>query len=789
MTDHELEQRLRDWYRSEIPEDEMAPAALRSSLRAIPAAVPAVWRGGTRGRGFTLLAAAALVGLLAGTAIVGAILLNPPPVPPTTPAVWTTTGGMLNNHVNHTATLLPDGRVLVVGAYDSDGAPASAEVYDPSTGSWTATGDMTRGRAEHTATLLPDGRVLVAGGGDSGTARTNTAELYDPSTGSWTATGDMIEARSGHTATLLPDGRVLVAGAGGVEGAASATAELYDPRTGAWTATANMAETHSYHAATLLRDGTVLVAGGTEGATSAELYDPRTGTWTLTGAMIVSRWDATATLLPDGTVLVTGDRNGETSAELYDPGKGTWTATGPMIHGRYSRTTATLLADGKVLVTGGATASLDFHEYASTELYDPRSGIWSASADMGVARRSHTATLLPDGRVLVAGGIPDHAYRSAELYIPGTGRLPSVAPSPHATSVDPSALAPSVQPSTAPIPGRIVYTRWKTLKNGEEDCVTKALFCHRASVFISNDDGSNEREIIPGPYSHLLAASPDGSKLIVTIREAGGDNVYLTDVDGSTRRPLDTHCQSGCLGDFAFSFSADGSRLAFLRTRSGEPGPSGEDLVVTTMDMASGNVVELESSHDFWGRPGLSPDGARVAFGNHVVDVDGSNLQQIAPANLFTEESGVFWAGLAAPQWSPDGSLIALVSFNETFPTNPPERNSQVRMDILVVRPDGTDFQRLTTDTVGPLGTNGPRDFGASFPTWTRDGRIAFSRYPAREEDPFELWVMDADGSTATRVDPSNAVELTALGCVACPYPGTTYHDTGIPSFAFWIPA
>jgi N-acetylneuraminic acid mutarotase len=265
MTDHELEQRLRSWYRAEIPGDETAPAALRSSIPAIPVTVPSAGRrGGTRGRGFTLLAAAALVALLAGTAIVGARLLDPLPGPSATAATWTATGSMPNSHVNHTATLLPDGRVLMVGAYDSDGAPASAELYDPSTGSWKATGDMTRGRAEHTATLLLDGRVLVAGGGDSGTARTNTAELYDPSTGSWTATGDMTEARSGHTATLLPDGRVLVAGAGGDNGVASATAELYDPRTGTWTATANMMERHSYHTSTLLPDGTVLVAGGGE---------------------------------------------------------------------------------------------------------------------------------------------------------------------------------------------------------------------------------------------------------------------------------------------------------------------------------------------------------------------------------------------------------------------------------------------------------------------------------------------------------------------------------------------
>ena len=378
------------------------------------------------------------------------------------------------------------------------------------------------------------------------------------------------------------------------------------------------------------------------------------------------------------------------------------------------------------------------------------------------------------------------------VFAAGSRRMPTPTPAPSIMpSSLPAELAPtSIATSIAPVAGRIVYTRRRTLQNGEEDCATKTHFgCRRASVFVADEDGANERELIPGPWSHVLAASPDGSKLIVSIREASGDHVYLTEVDGSARRLLDTQCQSGCLGDFAFSFSADGSRLAFLRSRSGKSGPSGEDLVVATMDMASGTVVELELSHDFAGRPGLSPDGGRVAFGNHVVDVDGSNLRQIAPADLFTEESGVFSAGLAAPQWSPDGSLIALVSFNETFPTNPPERNSQVRMDLFVVRPDGTDLQRLTTDTVGPLGTNGPRDFGASFPTWTGDGRIVFTRYPAHEEDPFELWVMDTDGSNATRVDPSDAAALTALGCVACPYPGTTYHDTGVPVFAFWIPA
>ena len=283
----------------------------------------------------------------------------------------------------------------------------------------------------------------------------------------------------------------------------------------------------------------------------------------------------------------------------------------------------------------------------------------------------------------------------------------------------------------------------------------------------------------------MLAASPDGSKLIVSIRESDEDHTYLTNADGSALRLLDTHCQLPCLGDFAFTFSADGSRLAFMRTRSGAPGPSGEDLVVATMDMASGTVVELESSHDFAGRPGLSPDGSRVAFGNHVVDVDGSNLEQIAPADLFTDELGVFSAGLAAPQWSADGSLIAFTSFNDTFPTNPPERNSQRRMDIYVVRPDGSDLQRLTTDTVGPLGTNDPGDFGAAFPAWTRDGRITFTRFPMPPATEFELWVVDRNGSNSARLDPSDAATLTAVGCTSCAYP--PLEEIQVPPFAYWI--
>ena len=222
-------------------------------------------------------------------------------------------GSQLAAGTGHTATLLPNGKVLVVGGH---GNPTIAELYDPASGTWTATGrPMIRYHVEHTATLLPDGRVLVAGGPPNGREiGSPTAELYDPSTGSWTVTGNMVRVRLGHTATLLPDGRVLVAG-GSSEGnsKSTASAEVYDPGSGSWTATGDMVALRiGGWTATLLTDGMVLVVGGFRSLggngmlASAELFDPSTGTWTAAPNMDTPLANQTATLLPDGRVLVAG---------------------------------------------------------------------------------------------------------------------------------------------------------------------------------------------------------------------------------------------------------------------------------------------------------------------------------------------------------------------------------------------------------------------------------------------------------------------------------------------------
>jgi hypothetical protein len=156
---------------------------------------------------------------------------------PATAASASTDSQMNARRGVHTATLLPNGQVLVAGGEGHGSAGLSgAELYNPATGTWTPTGALNRGRCSHTASLLPNGHVLVTGGWDKRIVL-SSMERYDPATGTWTATGALTVARGCHTATLLPDGQVLVAGGHiAYEGANYlSSAERYDPATGAWT--------------------------------------------------------------------------------------------------------------------------------------------------------------------------------------------------------------------------------------------------------------------------------------------------------------------------------------------------------------------------------------------------------------------------------------------------------------------------------------------------------------------------------------------------------------------------
>jgi hypothetical protein len=345
---------------------------------------------------------------------------------PACPGVnWAATGSMIEARQRHAAVRLSDGKVLISGGYNLSGYLGSTELYDPGSGIWASTGSMGNARIDHIFTLLPNGKVLATGGSYSSSFA--TAELYDPVTGTWTPTGSMVSPRTWHTATLLPNGKVLVVG-GRTDpfngNSILASAELYDPATGTWALTSPMSRVREKHTATLLPDGRVLVAGGAYGnsVASAEVYDPATGTWAPIGSMAKARWWHAAVLLSDGKVLVTGGSDEasimQASAEVYDPVTGTWASAGSMATRRMMHT-ATVMPNGKVLVVGGYNTSQGSGFLASSEVYDPATGTWGFLDHMGFARHHHSATVLPNGKVLVEGGNDgSNNLATAELYTP-----------------------------------------------------------------------------------------------------------------------------------------------------------------------------------------------------------------------------------------------------------------------------------------------------------------------------------------------------------------------------------
>jgi hypothetical protein len=355
-------------------------------------------------------------------------------------------GPMSMPRAGHTATLLPNKTILVIdgGQLDVDDllvSIPSAEIFDPSRGTFAPTGSPCKAREFHTATLLTNGKVLITGGNEfngypTWLTPTSTAELYDPASGSFTTTGSMAVGRSGHTASLLLDGRVLIVG-GSPKGAP--TAEIYDPAAGTFSVVPGITEERVGHTATVLVSGKVLIAGGqatqpsgTTAIATAEVYDPALNTFTAVNSMNSQRTGHTATLLSDGRVLIAGGSSSGALAtggligsgllqtsELYDPSTGTFAAAASMSTSRLGHT-ATLLPDGRVLICGGlnaSTAATGYQSYNSAEIFDPKTGSFTVGGQMNVGRFWHSATLLPNGSVLVAGGVGgDQALSSAEIF-------------------------------------------------------------------------------------------------------------------------------------------------------------------------------------------------------------------------------------------------------------------------------------------------------------------------------------------------------------------------------------
>ena len=343
---------------------------------------------------------------------------------------WTSTGSMKHAREFHTSSVLSNGKVLVVSGAKGDNAIRSSELYNPSTHTWTTAGNLKHPRYFHTASALLDGKQLVTGGGNNDDDILNSAELFDPTTENWTTIQHMHEPRAFHAALTLSNGKVLIIG--GANGTnISRSAELYDPSTGNWTFTGSMVSPRELPTASILPNGKVLVAGGSPDDSTmlntCELYDPSTGLWTATGSMNQERIFHVAVTLLNGKVLVIGGGVGNqhliglNSTELYDPLTGVWTTTGSMKYPRMLHT-ASLLPDGNVLVVGGTDNETNRNIYNSSELYNSSTGVWLDAGDMLISRAGHTASLLNNRNVLISGGGGTNwtALRSAELYVPST---------------------------------------------------------------------------------------------------------------------------------------------------------------------------------------------------------------------------------------------------------------------------------------------------------------------------------------------------------------------------------
>lgn len=330
-------------------------------------------------------------------------------------ATWTLNGPLNDARYAHSATLLATGKILIAGGLLTNGvATATAELYDPISGACTLTASMATNRSRHTATLLPNGKVLVAGGA-LGFSVLSACEIYDPVAGTWTNTGSLNVGRFDHTATLLANGKVLVVGGGTT--ATTAAAELYDYTTGLWATAAPMTTARTLHCATLLTNGQVLVTGGQQGTipvtilSSAEVYDPLSNVWHAVNSMISARVSHTAVMLPSGNtalagkVLVAGGGNSSvlSACELYNPSTGTWGTTVAMHTARQGQT-ASVLPNGDVLVTGGQSAGGTITNTSEIYIVTGASASWATPVSMNTPRMNQTATLLPSGKVIVIGG-------------------------------------------------------------------------------------------------------------------------------------------------------------------------------------------------------------------------------------------------------------------------------------------------------------------------------------------------------------------------------------------------
>jgi N-acetylneuraminic acid mutarotase len=424
----------------------------------------------------------------------------------------------------------------------------------------------------------------------------------------WSGVDGLGTGRYNHTATVLQDGRVLVAG--GYDNKPLATARIYDPAAGAWSDAASMKVARQGQAAVRLQSGKVLVAGGyaaDESADSpsgytrtAEVYDPESNTWSRTAHdMSTGRFQPTMTLLEDGRVLVAGgsgdivDGDGIrgavalSSAEIYDPATDSWSDAAPMSAAREGHD-ATLLPSGKVLVAGGYADGKG--ELASAELYDPEADSWSATGDLAQARDAATMTTLPNDDVLVAGGDggEGHALASAEIYDASAGEWHGAAN-----------LAGPRQSAAATLmkDGSVLVT-------GGEDARLGTVLSTAERYDPDTDQWSDAGAMTVARKQHTLTALADGRVLVVGGNE-GGFDVGIAGVDRFG--PVGTTLSATAFGSHKVGVASDAATSVLTNTGTAP-------LLVGAITVTGGGAHDYEVASESCSEAPVAP-GATCEIG------------------------------------------------------------------------------------------------------------------------------------------------------------------------------
>jgi hypothetical protein len=517
---------------------------------------------------------------------------------------------------------------------NADIVNGSADLYVPQDNVFTQpTGDLLTAREEHTAVALNDGKVLVAGGRNNRYLK--SAEIFNPATGLFTVNyqtvfsaitgldttteGSMKTARSGAAGILLLNGKVLIAG--GFNGNYLSDSETYDPATGEFNYTTGaMKEARYRPTVTLMSDGRVLLTGGvnTTFLVSAEIYNPFTNTFILTSSMSTARARHTATRLSDGKILVVGGcANTESnrmvcdnylkSAEIYDPVEGTFEDTGELNEARAEHS-ASLLPDGRVLIAGGTDGNAVL---ATAEIYDPETGAFTYTNRMGIARKEHTATVMSNGRILLAGGYSGGYLSNAEIFDPSVGAFSAVASSMSAPRLGHAATVLS--------DGRVLITGglnsdllvFDVNERVSSDNVAPNIVFSSDSqigfvpyagsgvvVAFSTTTGEVLARIATGGEPAFITPLPDGNTLAVV--SVFDNRIFLISMDALSLQDTFTFEDAQFGFGSLLTLSPDGSRGYISSTGTGE---------VIQFDMTTGNELKRLGGLDLPAQVTVTPDG------------------------------------------------------------------------------------------------------------------------------------------------------------------------------------